>query len=48
MSTQVRSDLKSTAPTNVSRSAMNPSGAKDLTALAATRCHPSVGQRAKH
>src|SRR6266436_839693 len=36
MSTQVRSDLKSTAPSNVSRSAMNPFGAKDLTALAAT------------
>ena len=36
MSTQLRSDLKSTAPTSVSRSAMNPFGAKDLTALAAT------------
>src|SRR6266403_692944 len=36
MSTQLRSDLKSTAPTNVSRSAMNPFGAKDLAALAAT------------
>src|ERR1700704_793173 len=36
MSTQLRSDLKSSAPTNVSRSAMNPFGAKDLTALAAT------------
>src|SRR6266446_2244749 len=36
MSTQVRSDLKSTAPSNVSRSAMNPFGAKDLTGLAAT------------
>ena len=36
MSTQLRSDLKSTAPTNVSRSAMNPLGAKDLAALAAT------------
>jgi CheY-like chemotaxis protein len=36
MSTQPRSDLKSTAPTRVSRNAMNPFGAKDLTALAAT------------
>jgi len=36
MSTQLRSDLKSTAPARVSRTAMNPSGAKDLTALAAT------------
>src|SRR5882762_4007152 len=36
MSTQLRSDLKSTAPTNVTRSAMNPFGAKDLAALAAT------------
>src|SRR6266853_486739 len=36
MSTQLRSDLKSTAPTNVSRSAINPFGAKDLAALAAT------------
>ena len=36
MSTQPRSDLKSTAPTGVSRNAMNPFGAKDLTALAAT------------
>ncbi len=36
MSTQLRSDLKSTAPTSVSRNAMNPFGAKDLTALAAT------------
>src|ERR1700680_4547425 len=36
MSTQLRSDLKSIAPTSVSRSAMNPFGAKDLTALAAT------------
>jgi CheY-like chemotaxis protein len=36
MSTQPRSDLKSTAPTSVSRNAMNPSGAKGLTALAAT------------
>src|SRR5260370_28387704 len=36
MSTQVRSDLKSTAPSNVGRSAMNPFGAKDLTGLAAT------------
>src|SRR6266853_1986444 len=35
MSTQLRSDLRSTAPTSVSRTAMNPSGAKDLTALAA-------------
>jgi hypothetical protein len=35
MSTQLRSDLKSIAPTSVSRSAMNPVGAKDLTALAA-------------
>src|SRR5437879_8847016 len=32
MSTQPRSDLKSTAPTRVSRNAMNPFGAKDLTA----------------
>ena len=36
MSTQLRSDLKSTAPTSVRRNAMNPFGAKDLTALAAT------------
>ena len=36
MSTQPRSDLKFTAPTRVSRNAMNPFGAKDLTALAAT------------
>ena len=36
MSTQLRSDLKSIAPTSVSRSAMNPFGAKDLKALAAT------------
>jgi DNA-binding response OmpR family regulator len=35
MSTQPRSDLKSTAPTRVSRNAMNPFRAKDLTALAA-------------
>jgi CheY-like chemotaxis protein len=35
MSAQPRSDLKSTAPTHVSRNAMNPSGVKDLTALAA-------------
>ena len=37
MGSQPRSDLKSTAPTHVSRSAMNPFGAKDLTALAATQ-----------
>jgi len=36
MSTQLRSDLKSIAPTSVSRNAMNPFSAKDLTALAAT------------
>ena len=36
MSTQPRSELKSTAPTSVSRNAMNPYRAKDLTALAAT------------
>jgi len=36
MSTQLRSDLKSIAPTSVSRSAMNPFRPKDLTALAAT------------
>ena len=36
MSTELRSDLKSIAPTSVSRNAMNPFGAKDLTALAAT------------
>jgi hypothetical protein len=36
MSTQPRSDLKSTAPTRVSRNPMNPFGAKDLTALAAS------------
>ncbi len=35
MSTQPLSDLKSTTPTIVSRHAMNPFGAKDLTALAA-------------
>ena len=36
MSTQPRSDMKSTVLTSVSRNAMNPFGAKDLTALAAT------------
>jgi ActR/RegA family two-component response regulator len=36
MSTQPRSDLKSTVLTSVSRNAMNPFGGKDLTALAAT------------
>jgi len=36
MSTQPASDLKSTVLTRVSRNAMNPLGAKDLTALAAT------------
>ena len=36
MSTQLRSDLEVHTPTNVSRSAMNPFGAKDLTVLAAT------------
>jgi CheY-like chemotaxis protein len=36
MNTQYRSDSKSTVPTRVSRNAMNPCGAKDLTALAAT------------
>jgi CheY-like chemotaxis protein len=36
MSTQLRSDLKSTPPTNRSRNAMNPFGGKDFTALAAT------------
>ena len=36
MSTQLRSDLKSTASTSVSRTAMSPFGAKDLTSLAAT------------
>jgi hypothetical protein len=36
MSTQPLSDLKSTTPDIVSRNAMNPFGAKDLTALAAT------------
>src|SRR5438132_1157834 len=36
MSTQLRSDLKSTVRTGVRRNAMNPFGAKDLTALAAT------------
>src|ERR1700730_13350385 len=36
MSTQLRSDLKSIAPTCVNRSAMNAFGAKDLTGLAAT------------
>ena len=35
MSTQPRSYLTSTAPTRVSRNAMSPLGAKDLTALAA-------------
>ena len=35
MSAQSRSDLKSTAPTSVSLNAMDPFGAKDLTALAA-------------
>src|SRR5258708_8832101 len=36
MSTQPRSDLKSTVLTRVSRNAMYPFGAKDLTALAAS------------
>jgi CheY-like chemotaxis protein len=36
MSTQPRVDLKSSASTSVSRNAMSPFGAKDLTALAAT------------
>ena len=36
MSTQPFSDLKSTTPIIVSRNAMNPFGAKDLTDLAAT------------
>ena len=36
MSTLPRRDPKFTAPTRVSRNAMNPFGAKDLTALAAT------------
>ncbi len=36
MSTQPRSDLKSTAHTRVSRNAMNPFGAEDLPALAAS------------
>jgi signal transduction histidine kinase len=36
MSIQPRTDLKSTAPTHVSWNAMNPFGARDLTALAAT------------
>ena len=44
MSTQPLSDLKSTTPT-VSRNAMNPFGAKDLTALAAT-LSPVARQRA--
>jgi CheY-like chemotaxis protein len=45
MSTQLRNDLKSTAPTNVSRNAMKPFGGKDLTALAATL--PPVGRAAR-
>lgn len=46
MNTQLRrSDLNSTAPTHVSRNAMNPSGVKDLTALAA-RLSP-VGRAAR-
>ena len=36
MSTQPRSDLKFTPPARVSRNALNPFGAKDLTVLAAT------------
>ena len=36
MSTQPHRDLKSTAPTGIIRNAMNPFGAKDLTALART------------
>ena len=36
MSTQPRNGLKSTAPTSVSRNAMNPFGAKDLAALEMT------------
>jgi CheY-like chemotaxis protein len=41
MNTQSRSDLKSTAPTRISRNAPNPFGAKDFTALAA-RLLPAV------
>jgi hypothetical protein len=47
MSTQPRSDLKSTAPASVSRNAMNPFGAK-ISQPWRRRCHPSVGQRVKH
>src|SRR5260370_9256842 len=56
MSTQPRSDLKSTVLTSVSRNAMNPFGAKDLTALAATlssagpsarEARTATGQRGK-
>src|ERR1700719_3596688 len=36
VSTQFRSNLEVHTPTSVSRNAMNPLGAKDLTALAAT------------
>ena len=36
MSTQPRSDLKSTTPTLVTRNALDPLGAKDFTALATT------------
>ncbi len=45
MSTQLSSDLKSTAPARVSRSAVNPFGAKDLTALGATLSPVGRGAR---
>jgi len=45
MSIQPRSDPKFTAPTRVSRNAMNPFGAKDLTALAATLSPVSPSMR---
>ena len=45
MSTQLSGDLKSTAPTRVSRNAVNPFGAKDLTALAATLSPVGRGAR---
>ena len=46
MGTQSLSDRKSTTPTIVSRNAMNPFGAKDLTARAATLSAVAASVRA--
>ena len=47
MSTQPRSDLKSTVLTSVSRNGMSPFGARDLTALAATLSSAGSVNRAR-